>query len=159
MIHPVDIRDHYLYNERFPYIDFLRMQYALEFDAVSKRYLEHSSFKDKQQSMANKEKTLSDKSMTLQTQNQDLAKKISMLERELGNYKNKEQELLKQKDAELERERNRIKQELEKEKLLESQRMQLSLSNAKNKDSMKFSVSISGIHDLKSSENPNAAIK
>lgn len=148
-----------MYNDKFGYVDFLRMQYALEFDNVSKRYLEHSSLKDKQQSMVNKEKTLSDKSQTLQNQNQDLARKISMLEKELGSYKNKEQELLRQKDAELERERARIRQELEKEKMAESQRMQKSLSEVKLKDAMKFTVSISGIHDLQSSEHPNSTIK
>jgi len=102
---------------------------------------------------------LSDKSQNLKTENMDLESKISSLKRELDGYKNKEQELLRTKDAELERERTRIKQELEKDKLLESQRMQSSQALLKNKDAMKLTVSISGVHDLQTSAGPNSTIK
>jgi len=66
---------------------------------------------------------LSDKSSNLVTQNVDLAKKVAQLEKELVNYKNKEQDLLRLKDEELVREKVKLQQELEKTRLLESQRL------------------------------------
>lgn len=64
------------------------------------------------------------------------------------------------------REKVKMQQELEKTRLLESQRMQesqmnSSTPNAKDprfKDQMRLTVSISGVHELKTSNAPNSKI-
>lgn len=74
--------------------------------------------------------------------------------------------MLRLKDEELIREKAKMQQELEKTRLLESQRLRESQMNATTpnpkdtrfKDQVRLTVSISGVHELKTSESPNSKI-